>query len=303
MSENAIAFLNQIDSIKSTDVSSERTDAFESEEDFNGVTVELLIEVGSYICVAANLYPAETRRWDRNQAILGGHLVRLYKLISSLLDQICQHRREITFIIARLAFECIVNLRYLIKFASDPAVFDSYVAYSLRHEKRLHDKIEKDISANGNTKLPVHTRMLNSIAKAVAASGVRMEDLSPSRPKNWADKNLSERAQAVGLDEGYVGTFGGPSASVHGDWGDLLQFQLETNHEDRTFKPNLKWSYPRPQIGTGIAFLAVQAARDYFDLIGDGPLELLTEKFDALSDRIRQAAAAHEAFLINSGAL
>src|SRR3981081_3128103 len=155
---------------------------FASEEDFNGVTVELLIEVGLYVCVAANLFPGTTRRWNRNQAILGGHLVRLYKLISALLDQICQHRREITFIIARLAFECIVNLRYLVKFADDAGVFDSYVAYSLRQEKRLHDKINNEIVKNGGARSPVQTRMLNSIAKAVKASGVRIEDLSRSRP-------------------------------------------------------------------------------------------------------------------------
>lgn len=140
VNEKAIAFLNQIDPIKSTDVSPERVQEFASEEYFNGVTVELLIEVGSYVCVAANLFPGTTRRWNRNQAILGGHLVRLYKLISALLDQICQHRREIAFIIARLTFECIVNLRYLIKFADDPAVFDSYIAYSFAAGKALARK-------------------------------------------------------------------------------------------------------------------------------------------------------------------
>jgi hypothetical protein len=39
--------------------------------------------------------------------------------------------------------------------------------------------------------------MLNSIAKAVKASGARIEDLSPSRPKNWADKNRFERKPSV----------------------------------------------------------------------------------------------------------
>src|SRR5437899_902734 len=136
--ENAVAFLRQLDAIKAADVGHERLHSFESEEDFNGLSVELLIEVGSYICVAANLYPRTARRWHRNESVLGGHVVRLYKLISALLDQICQHRREITFIIARLAFECIVNLRYLVKFADDAGVCDSYVAYSLRQEKRLH---------------------------------------------------------------------------------------------------------------------------------------------------------------------
>jgi hypothetical protein len=105
------------------------------------------------------------------------------------------------------------------------------------------------------------------------------------------------------LDDGYLGTFGGPSSSVHGNWGDLLEFQLDTNHEDGTFKPSFDWRNPRPQIATGVAFLAVEAARDYFNLIGDVPLAFLNEKFDALSDRIRQAAQAHESFLIKSRAL
>jgi hypothetical protein len=167
----------------------------------------------------------------------------------------------------------------------------------------LHDKIGNNISASGGKELPVHTRMLNSIAKAVKASGARIEDLSPSRPKHWADKNLFERAQAIGLDDGYIGTFGGPSSSVHGNWGDLLEFQLDTNHEDGTFQPSFDWRNPRPQIATGVAFLAVEAARDYFNLIGDVPLAFLNEKFDALWDRIRQAAQAHESFLIKSRAL
>jgi hypothetical protein len=294
--DNAKAFLAQVDSIKPTDVSSTRTDAFTSEDDFNGLAVDLLIEVGSFICVAANLTPAKTRRWDRNQAVLGGHLVRLYKLISALLDQICQHRREITFIIARLAFECIVNIRFLIKFG-DAATYDSYVRYSLRQEKRLYDRISKEIEARGGETLPVEERMLRSIDKAVKASGLSIEDLSPSRPKDWGDKNLYERADAVGLAGTYIGTFGGPSSSIHGNWMDLLEFNLETHHEEGNFSPEFEWHNPRPQIGQTVALLAVEAVREYFAYVGEGPIEFMEEGFTDLSNRIREAMRAHEAFL------
>jgi hypothetical protein len=43
VNENAIAFLNQIDSIKSTDISPERLRAFASEEDFNGSQLNCLL--------------------------------------------------------------------------------------------------------------------------------------------------------------------------------------------------------------------------------------------------------------------
>jgi Family of unknown function (DUF5677) len=294
--ENAKAFLEQIDSIKPTDVSLARTDGFTSEDDFNGLAVELLIEVGSLICVAGNLMPANTRRWDRNQAVLGGHLVRLYKLICALLDQICQRRREITFIIARLAFECIVNIRFLIKFG-DAATYDSYVRYSLRQEKRLYERISKESEGRHGEKMPVEERMLASIDRTVKASGLSIEDLSPSRPKDWADKNLYERADAIGLGGTYIGTFGGPSSSVHGNWTDLLEFQLETHHNEGNFSPEFEWHNPRPQIGQTVALLAVDAAREYFAYVGGGPIQFMEDTFANLSNRIREAARAHEAFL------
>jgi hypothetical protein len=294
--DNAESFLKMFDSIKPVDVSAARTDAFKSEDDFNGLAVDLLIEVGSFICVAGNMLPAKTRRWDRNQAILGGHMVRLYKLIGALLDQICQHRREITFILARLAFECIVNIRFLIKFG-DAATYDSYVRYSLKQEKRLYERINTEIEKRGGEKLPVEERMLGSIDKKTKASGHAIGDLSSSRPKNWADKNLYERADAVGLGGTYVGTFGGPSSSVHGDWGDMLEFQLDTHHDDGNFSPNFEWCNPRPQIGQTVAFLAVEAAREYFAFVGEGQIDFIEEKFDDLLNRIRQSMHAHEAFL------
>jgi hypothetical protein len=296
--ENMMAFLAQIDSIEATDVSEARLNAFTTEDDFNGVAVELLVEVGKYICVAASLLPIETHRWSRDQAILGGHLVRLYKLINALLDQICQRRREIAFIIARIAFECIVNLRYLIKFADDPETFDSYVAHSLRQEKRLHNKIRENIATRGGDVLPVESRMLDSIAKVAKASALRIEDLSASRPRNWAEKTLAERADAIGLGEAYLGSFGGASAAVHGSWMDLLEFQLDTNHNEVSFAPRFAWANPRPQIGQTVAYLTTQAVRDYFNFVSEGPIEFLDTKFDNLSNRIREAAQAQDSFLV-----
>jgi uncharacterized protein DUF5677 len=300
--ENAAALLAQIDDIKATDVAASRMAAFASEEDFNGLSVELLIEVGSYACLAGNLLPADTDRWNRDQAILGGHIVRLYKLISALLDQTCQHRREIAFIIARLAFECIVNLRYLIKLSNDGPVFDSYVAHSLRHEKRLYERIQANIARRDGKELPVETRMIASINRTMKASGVRLEDLSVSRPKEWGDKNFYQRTEALGLSELYLGSFGGPSASVHGGWMDLLGMQLITHDDDRSFTGRFSWSPPRPQIADTVALLATTAIKDYFNHLSEGPTEILDEKLDDLSGRIQEAMRAHESFLIKSGA-
>jgi hypothetical protein len=188
------------------------------------------------------------------------------------------------------------NIRFLIKFGN-AATYDSYVRYSLKQEKRLYERISKEIEGRRGEKLPIEERMLGSIDKAVKASGLSIEDLSPSRPKDWADKNLYERADAVGLGGTYVGTFGGPSSSIHGNWMDLLEFQLESHHDEGNFSPDFEWHNPRPQIGQTVAFLAVEATREYFAYVREGPIEFMEVRFADLSNRIREAARAHEAFL------
>jgi hypothetical protein len=87
---------------------------------------------------------------------------------------------------------------------------------------------------------PLETRMLNSIEGTIAASGVTIEELSTSRPKEWGDKNLYQRADALGWSEMYLGTFGGPSASVHGNWMDLLGMHLDDHDGGEGFTPSPK---------------------------------------------------------------
>jgi hypothetical protein len=204
----------QIADITQVHVTAEKLSTFSSEEDFTGLSVDLLVEVGSFVRVAACISPGDTRRWNRDQAIVAGNVVRLYKLISALLDQTSQRRRETTFIFARLAFEAIVNVRYLIEF-SCPELFDSYIRHSLRHEKRLYDRIKSNIAARGGV-LPIERRMLASIERAARTSGMSLSDVSANKPKNWGNKNLFERAKAVGLDTAYPAAFGGGSHTVHG---------------------------------------------------------------------------------------
>ena len=161
----------------------------------------------------------------------------------------------------------------------------------------MHTRIHEEIDARGGDVKPVENRMLNSIAKTMKASAIQIENLSSSRPRNWADKTLAERAAAIGLRDAYLGAFGGASAAVHGGWMDLLEFQLDTNHADASFAPNFQWRNPRPQIGQTVAYLAAEAARDYFNFMGEGPIEFMDEKFDQLRNRIRKAAQAHDTFL------
>lgn len=261
MNENTEPREVEIPDIKRTEIDDEQVRAFKSEGDFIALSVSLLIEAGSYVCVGGNLYPAETRNWNRDEAVLGGHLVRLYKLIDGILDQTCKHRRETSFVLARLAFECIVNLRYLIAHASDE-LFRSYRNYSLQHERQLLARIKANIEARGGQKLPIERRMIKSIERSFRVSGTDVEDAPEIREQNWGGANIFERAKAVGLAGAYLAAFGGGSHTVHGNWQDLVEHHLE-DIDDSSFCADFEWHAPQPQVLDAITLHAAQAVIDF----------------------------------------
>jgi hypothetical protein len=294
MTNNFVENVNEIDAVP---VESDAIAAFTSENQFNALTIELLKEVGSFVCVAACILPADTKVWSRDQAIYGGHLVRLFKLISALLDQICQNRRETTFIFSRLAFETIVNLAYFIDNGSSE-LSEQYIRYSLRQEKRLHNRIMANIEARGGIRLPIEDRMLSSISAAAIKSGLSIADLSPDEPKSWGERSLYQRAKAVGFEGMYLAAFGGGSQNVHGNWMDMLEYHLDEDGDG--FVPSLEWRRPRPQVGLAIAQMAADVVTRFFRLVqAFEEVQGLDDRLEDLAERINRANVGHERFVTN----
>lgn len=285
----------EIPDIKRTEIDESQVRKFESEGDFIGLSVSLLIEAGSYICIAGNLYPAETHSWNRNQAILGGHLVRLYKLIDGLLDQTCKHRRETSFVLGRLAFECIVNLRYLIAHASDE-LFRSYCGYSLQHERQLLARIQTNIETRNGEELPIERRMINSIERSFRVSGIDLEDVPKTKERNWGGLNIFERAKAVGLEAAYLAAFGGGSHTVHGNWQDLVEYHPEDVNED-SFRADFKWHAPRPQVLDAITLHAAEAVVDFAQYLAPDEPGAFVDLLRDLQERVLLLSRLHEEFL------
>jgi len=273
---------------------------FQSEGQYVGVTVDLVIEVGSYALIAANLFKNPQMRWSRNEAILGGQLVRLFKLLDALLDQTCKHRREISVVITRLIFECIVNLRYMIANASDD-LFNSYRSYSLQHELKLLERIEANVAERGGDSLAIEDRMIRSINLSFQASALTRQDVANHRQRNWSGLNLYERAERVGLGQAYMAAFGGGSHAVHGNWQDMLEYNLE-KLDDNSYRPNLDWHMPRPQILETLAMLVADALMDYVTYFTEGDATEFVQRLEDLQDRAHRISALHEAFLVKQQA-
>ena len=285
----------EVPSVTRVEVDDARVRAFEDEHDYTALAVELLIEVGCYVCIAASILPPPPHRWNRHEAVVVGHLARLYKLISAMLDQTCQHRRETTIIFARLSFECIVNTMFLLK-NDGPKIVISYIEYSMRHEKRLRDRIRTNIVARGGEPMHIEDRMLRSIEASAKDSGIDLDSIDP--PKNWGGKNLFEKAKEVGLEDAYLGAFVGPSHSVHGNWQDLIEYHLDV-HDDG-YRAELKWHRPRPQLLSTLAHLTMETLKIFFShAVGEAGDEV-AKKFPDLEARLGTFVHLHEEFLARS---
>lgn len=289
------AVVKLLDDIPEAEVNRSTLEQVRGEDAFTGTAVELLIEAGCLATVATSIFPQGREAWSRDQAIVGGHMVRLTKLIDSVLDQTCKRRRETMMVLTRMTMETIINLIYLSKNASDD-LFASYIQYSFRHEKRLFDLIHSRIKDRNGQVLPIEQRMLASVEKKARASGVSIEATSSSRPKNWGDKNLFQRAQAIGFDDAYLGVISGPSHNIHGNWMDLLEYHLESH--DEHFVPKPEWSRPRPQILLAVSRLTLDAIAAYLDFIGHiGARQVMHPRLERLCKRIRETDRLHESYL------
>jgi hypothetical protein len=269
--------------------------AFSREWDFMILASELLREVASYVTVAAcTLGPAPA--WTRDQAAVGGNMVRLFKLLSAFLDQTVQKKMETSTILSRLTFETIVNVRYLIANFS-PEMIDTFVRHSLRHERRLRDRIEANIKERGGVVRQIEERMLKSIDRAARIAGVALDSVDLKDRAPWGGKDLRQKAAVVGLEEAYLAVFGGMSHNVHGLWHDLYHFHLETD-ENGAFTPNLDWGRPRPQPLFALGHLAITAVSDFVIFIGgETTFDHLREQLRDLGERITSVDEAHESYL------
>jgi hypothetical protein len=267
--------------------------AFEREIQFSILGFNLCREVASWVAVAACAIPSR-RQWSRNEAVLAGHVVRLFKLLRSFLDQIKAERADIMWVVLRMTSECAINLRFLT--AGGERVIEDYVRYSLQREWHLLDEIEANIAERGGDELPIEGRMKRSIMRTFNRSEVDHRN-PPARPiRHWGGMDLRRRASSLGLERAYLAVFSGPSENVHGNWGDLLRHHLKwTEHG---FEPNIESSpMKRPQPFFALGTIAATAVIDYLQQVDGVLLSDAITRLKDLVDRMRVADELHEGYL------
>jgi hypothetical protein len=130
---------------------------------------------------------------------------------------------ETTSIIDRCIFESALKIIWLCTEHSDEK-FSRYLADGLRTELEFKAKIEGNIAARNGSALPIETRMLSSIAKHIAASGLLEGEITAAKKL----PDLTSMIDNLGFDRllYVVGQRIG-SHHVHATWSSLLIHYLE----------------------------------------------------------------------------
>ncbi len=285
-----------LQSIEAVDVNETQMRGFDRESLFFRVAFDLLRETCQWVCLFASVNFGVKAQWNVRQAILGGHLVRLFKLTRSFLDNINERRGELIWVVLRLSAECVINFRYILANSSDDT-FSSYLHHALQYERDLLNRIDRNVKARGGGVLPIEERMRKSIMRAFEKSGVTVDSLPHKRMRHWAGKDLFQKAKSLGLDQAYFAIIGGPSRNVHGGWRDLLEHHLNCEAPGE-FTPDLEFSeLRRPQPLFAIAALIAPALDEYVQFLGAAELNRVRPLLSDLHRRIVLADSLHEEYL------
>ena len=248
--------------IEAVPIDPEEIRKFVGEDQFMELSVRLLVETASYVRIAACTLGSSSS-WDRDHAAVGGNMVRLYKLLHGLLDQLCQRRGELSLLFMRLVFEALINIQFLIKEFS-PQLIDSYIGVSLRHERKLRDTVASNIADRAGIILPIEDRMFKSIDRTARMAGVSLSEMDLKGSRDWGGKNIYEKAKTVGLEHVYLAAIGGGSNSIHGNWQDISGHHLKWDDTTGRFTPNTDWAQPRPQVPLGLGRIIIETLAVYF---------------------------------------
>lgn len=262
----------------------------------------MLKEIGQTLALLSAIRRVDARGaprpFTRDEAIVGGLLVRAGKLLHGLLDTAAKQRVELVMYYVRGIVEAAVNVRYLIKFGT-PEVFDEYVRYSLRNDHKLRVEIEANIVARGGPAWPIEERMLAGIERSFRVGSIDPSTVDARTPKSWGEGSIRRRFQRLGLDELYGLFFGMPSNHSHGNWHELFAYHLR--QVDGGFELDSTWGATPPEPLAAVAFVITDAAEDYVrDLgAGNGDSDEIVRRLDAARKKIRAIERFHEQALNN----
>jgi hypothetical protein len=261
-----------------------------------GIAFELYKEACRVVAFSAHLLDeaaAAQGGFARNQAICAGLMVKISKFMVAVIQlSTGDDRGEIILGLNRIILESALNLEFLVR-SGDDKYFDQFVDFSLGPERELYDQIQNNISARNGEVLPIERRLLGSIDRTCAASGIRIDQVD-RKHRDWGE-NVRSRLKALGRESLYA-IYRTGSHAVHGTWPDLFTGHLTYDENARVFRPETKWTRVGSRMLAPIAMLVLEAIDPYLERFFPAVREkdVLRERIADLHVRLAETDDADE---------
>jgi len=215
--------------------------------------------IGEAVIAATGQLPdGSYRALSLDEALNGGLLVRLTKLLRALFDS-TQTDSEAHQILARCAGETAINLRWLLRFGK-PEHYKRLRAEAfvilLRTANKVGDEDVEDPVLRGTGNL-----VTEIVARELRDAGLERGDV-PKRTGQWGG-TLRQRFEALDEDGLYDAFFSTHSDYVHGSWHELRTFHLRS--VEGGYALDLTYGGLTPSAMYETARLVLHAVDDYVD--------------------------------------
>jgi len=282
--------------------SEKQIEKFADEDEYMDAYVELLKQtIQSFWQVVQLKYCDEFGKpmtIDKENAVLGGNIIRLLKLSTSYLQNICEGKSEICYIIGRSLAETAINLKYML-IEGEERVKRNYIKHSLITEKELWETIKLNITERSGNTLNIEKRMQKSIENSFDKSDFEIDDIN--RSSKW--KSIKSRADVVAGEMFYSVFYGIGSHAVHGNWQDVLMNNLEKS--DNNFKLQFDWNIPKPQMLDGPIIFNLDLLQTFTEkeLTFHECTEIIKENYTTLLSYQQSLMKNHEVLLAKKNSL
>jgi hypothetical protein len=240
--------------------------------DYNAL-MQVGIESGNYIrdliilCTGTlkrEEYLSEKHCFNLHDAVIVGHLVRIFKLYNELVYFVSEKKGEISSIFSRLVFETYATMKYLI-LNGKPSI-DSFIKSSFKatigNYKYIKEKeAERPLS---NIEKRILIKIENRLNKVNLSSANMLNN------KQWKIDNksfreiitfLKENDHDVEWDKAYTFVYGSQSAFIHGTWYDIQINHLE--EAGNGYLPKYSYDPVDPRYILPVSLIPIQASIDF----------------------------------------
>jgi hypothetical protein len=271
-------------------------ESIDNENEFNRIGVEIFKEVGGLLVTIAGGIKVNSSGnevpYSKEEAVIVGSLVRYSKLSIGFIEQYSQSRLETSMIMLRCLAETYVNLKYFLKYA-DAHTLRHFIKHSLQTEYEILDILRQNTS-DKDVLEPIEERIIKSMSKAFDDADFDKSQMN--RSSKWNTKIKQRLSEIIG-PSAYALIYGLASHSIHGNWQDLVLYNLEK--KDDGFYPYPDWATPRLQILTVSTIFSCDVLANYIERMlpdNDHSSELIAILSD-ITTRAGRLDQMHEKFI------